>query len=158
MALPSKTKKQILEAIALGKTDSEIAREIGCARLTVKRTRDRNQSTIQAVKAIAAEKLIEESSDAIVAGIKGLRDREPRIQEALWSIFEGLNNLFKDALSAAEPTLIEPRHLPALAKSAADIAIAYADYSDRVNGLDVLSDEIQKINESRQAKKPEANA
>ena len=59
-------------------------------------------------------------------------------------MFEGLSGLFQQVLEQTSPDDVSPRQLPALAKSAADIAGAYADFTDRINGLSALTDEIRK--------------
>lgn len=106
---------------------------------------------MQIARGMAATQQLNEQGEKVVATLQVLKEREPEIQQGLWMMFEGLKCLFEQVLSATDIQDISPRQLPVLAKAAAAIATAYADYSDRVNGLEVLCDEIEKINKSRAA-------
>ena len=153
LALNSDQKQRIFDLLAAGKTASEAAEDVGCSRATVQRLKreSKNDPLLQTAQTIAAEKRLNDDSDKVLMALAGLKEREPAIQEGLWAMFGGLSGLFGQVLEQTEPADISPRQLPALAKAAADIAIAYADYADRVNGLEVLADEITKINEARTA-------
>ena len=60
-------------------------------------------------------------------------------------MFEGLSGLFQQVLERTSPDDVSPRQLPGLAKSAADFANAYADFSDQHQRLGlILADEIQE--------------
>ena len=96
-------------------------------------------------------KQLTDQGDKVLATLQTLKEREPQIQSGLWLMFEGLSNLFSEVLANTNAEDVSPRQLPALAKSAADIANAYVDFADRVNGLDVLADEVEKINAARTA-------
>ena len=126
---------------------------MGCSRTTVQRLKRKAKKDplLQKARSLAATKRISEEGDRVVETLNALKDREPIIQEGLWMMFEGLSGLFQRVLEQTDPVDISPRQLPALAKSAADIANAYADFADRVNGLEILADEIEKVNEARAA-------
>lgn len=153
MALSANQKQRIVELLAEGQTASQTADTIGCSRASVQRVKKdpKFSSLMQIASGLAATKKLDEQGDELLATIHTFREREPQMQQALWSMFEGLSGLFEQVLKQTSPEDVGPRQLPALAKSAADIANAYADFTDRVNGLTVLADEIQKINESRAA-------
>lgn len=153
MALSAGQKQKIIELLAEGRTASQAADIIGCSRASVQRVKKNPKfaSLVQIASGLAATKKLDEQADELLATINTFREREPQVQQALWSMFEGLSGLFEQVLRKTSPDDVGSRQLPALAKSAADIANAYANYVDRVNGLDVLADEIQKINESRAA-------
>ena len=106
---------------------------------------------MQMARGIAATNQLSEQGDQVLATLTTLKEREPQMREGLWLMFEGLNGLFQQVLEQTSPEDISPRQLPALAKAAADIATSYADFTDRINGLSALTDEIQKINSSRSA-------
>lgn len=139
--------------LAAGETATKTANTVGCSRATVQRLKKNSQNDplLKMVKGIAASKQLKEQGDQVIFTLNSLKEREPVIQEGLWLMFEGLSGLFSKVLKQTDPADVSPRQLPSLAKSAADIAIAYADYADRVNGLEVLADEVQKLNEARQA-------
>lgn len=153
MALSADQRQRIFDLLAAGKTASQAAEDVGCSRATVQRFKreSKNDPLLQTAQAIAAEKRLSEDSGKVLIALAGLKEREPAIQEGLWGLFSGLNTLFSQVLEQTDPADISPRQLPALAKAAADIATAYADYADRVNGLEVLADEIEKINAVRKA-------
>ena len=127
--------------LASGKTATEAADSVGCSRATVQRLKKQSQNDplLQKAQSIAAEKRISEDSDKVLMALAGLKEREPAIQEGLWAMFSGLGGLFGKVLEQTDPADISPRQLPAIAKAAADLATAYCDFSDRVNGLEVLS-------------------
>ena len=102
-------------------------------------------------RGIAATNQLSQQGDQVLETLQTLKEREPQMQQALWMMFEGLSGLFQQVLERTSPDDVSPRQLPGLAKSAADIANAYADFSDRINGLLILADEVRKINESRAA-------
>lgn len=153
LALSADQKQRIFDLIASGATDSEAAKAVGCSRTTVQRLKRKAKKDplLQKARSLAATKRISEEGDRVVETLNALKDREPIIQEGLWMMFEGLSGLFQRVLEQTDPVDISPRQLPALAKSAADIANAYADFADRVNGLEILADEIEKVNEARAA-------
>ena len=153
LALSADQKQQIFDLLAAGKTATEAANAVGCSRGTVQRLKKiaKKDPLLKMARGIAATKQLTEQGDRVVATLETLKDREPQIQEGLWLMFEGLSGLFAKVLEQTDPSDVSPRQLPTLAKSAADIAIAYADYADRVNGLEVLADEIQKVNAARAA-------
>jgi len=153
MTFNAEQKQRIVELLATGKTATEVAADIGCSRATVQRVKKdpKNASLMQIARGMAATKQLSEQGDKVLATLQTLKDREPQMQEGLWLMFEGLTGLFSQVLERTSPDDVSPRQLPALAKSAADIANAYADFSDRINGLTVLADEVQKINDSRAA-------
>lgn len=153
MALSANQKQRIVELLAEGQTASQAAGAVGCSRASVQRVKNNPKfaSLMQIASGLAATKQLSEQGDKVVATLHTLKEREPQMQETLWVMFEGLSGLFKQVLKQSSPNDISPRQLPALAKSAADIATAYADFTDRINGLTVLADEVQKINESRAA-------
>ena len=153
LALTSDQKQRIFDLLAAGKTATESAKIVGCSRATVQRLKNdsKNESLLQMAKGLAATKQLSEQGDKVVQTLHLLKDREPQMQEGLWMMFEGLSGLFKQVLEQTSPDDVSPRQLPALAKCAADIANAYADFTDRINGLTVLADEVEKINSSRAA-------
>ena len=153
LALSSAQKQQIIDLLASGKTASQAAVEVGCSRATVQRIKGnaKNKPLMQMAQGLAATKQLTQQGDQVVATLNTLIEREPQIQSGLWLMFEGLSGLFQQVLEQTSPDDVSPRQLPALAKSAADIAGAYADFTDRINGLSALTDEIQKINSSRPA-------
>lgn len=153
MALSADQKQRIFDLLAAGKTATEAAEAVGCSRATVQRLKRsaKNDPVLKMAQGIAATKRLEEEGDKVFATLNTLKDREPLIQDGLWLMFEGLTGLFAQVLKQTDPADVSSRQLPALAKSAADIAGAYADFADRVNGLEVLADEVQKLNEARTA-------
>jgi hypothetical protein len=153
MALSSSQKQQIIELLSAGKNASEAAQEVGCSRASVQRVKKdpKFASLMQIARGMATTKQLSQQGDKVLATLSTLKEREPQMQEGLWLMFEGLTALFSDVLEKTSPEDVSPRQLPVLAKAAADIANAYADFSDRINGLSVLADEVQKINKSRAA-------
>ena len=153
MALNADQKQRIFDLLATGKTASEVAEAVGCSRATVQRLKReaKKDPVLKIAQGIAATKRLSDEGDRVFATLNALKEREPQIQDGLWMMFEGLSGLFQQVLEQTDPADVSPRQLPALAKSAADIASAYADYADRINGLEVLADEVQKINEAREA-------
>ena len=153
MALSGAQKQQIIELLAVGKTASQAAEAVGCSRATVQRVKAdaKNKPLMQIASGLAATKQLSEQGEKVTATLHALKDREPQMQEGLWVMFEGLSGLFQQVLERTSPDDVSPRQLPALAKSAADIANAYADFSDRINGLTVLADEVEKLNQTRTA-------
>lgn len=153
LALSADQKQQVIDLLASGQTASQAADAVGCSRATVQRIKGdaKNKPLMQMARGIAATNQLSEQGDQVLTTLTTLRDREPQMQQGLWLMFEGLSGLFQQVLERTSPDDISPRQLPALAKSAADIANAYADFSDRINGLTVLAHEVQKINESRTA-------
>ena len=153
LALSAEQKQQVFDMLAAGKTATEAADAIGCSRATIQRLKkqSKNDPLLQMARGIAATKQITEQGQQVIGTLNSLKEREPVIQEGLWLMFEGLTGLFSKVLEQTDPSEVSSRQLPTLAKSAADIAIAYADYADRVNGLEILADEIQKINATRAA-------
>lgn len=153
MALSDVQKKQIIELLAAGKTALEAAQSVGCSRASVQRVKKNpNFATVlQSVKGAAKAKEITEQGEQLIATLATLKEREPEIQESLWLMFSGLSNLFSQVLEQTDPEDVSPRQLPGLAKAAAEIAQTYADYCDRSAGLDLLTDEIEKINQARAA-------
>lgn len=153
MVTSADAKQKIISLLSEGKTATEAAAAIGCSRATVQRVKkDPNfASLMQIASGMARTKQLSEQGDRVVATLETLKEREPQIQQGLWDMFEGLSRLFQQVLKQTSPEDVSPRQLPALAKSAADIANAYADFADRVNGLSVLADEVKKINDSRAA-------
>lgn len=151
MALSAEQKQRIIDLLASGKTASQAADTVGCSRATVQRIKGdaKNKPLMQMAQGIAATNQLNEQGDQVLATLTTLKDREPQMQEGLWLMFEGLTGLFSQVLAQTDPADISPRQLPALAKSAADLASAYGDFSDRVNGLSVLANEIEKINSAR---------
>lgn len=153
MALSANQKQQIVELLAAGKTATQAADAVGCSRASVQRVKHdpKFSSLMQIASGMARTQQLTEQGDHVLATLHTLKEREPAIQRGLWDMFEGLSGLFQQVLAQTSPEDVSPRQLPALAKSAADIATAYADFTDRINGLTVLADEIEKINESRAA-------
>lgn len=153
MALSASQKQQIIELLSIGKTETEAAEVMGCSRSTVQRIKKdpKNASLMQIARGLAATQQLADQGDRVVATLNTLKDREPQMQEGLWLMFEGLSGLFSQVLESTSAEDISPRQLPALAKAAADIAGSYADFTDRINGLSVLADEVQKINSNRAA-------
>ena len=151
MALSATQKQKIIELLSSGKTEIEAADVIGCSRSTVQRIKKdpKNASLMQIARGMAATQQLTEQGDKVVATLNTLKDREPQMQEGLWLMFEGLSGLFSQVLENTNAEDVSPRQLPALAKATADIANAYADFTDRINGLTVLADEVQKINSTR---------
>lgn len=153
MALKADQKQRIVELLSQGQTASEAADAVGCSRASVQRVKKdpKFSSLMQIASGMARTKQLSEQGDKVVATLHTLKEREPQIQQGLWDMFEGLSGLFQQVLAQTSPDDVSPRQLPALAKSAADIATAYADFSDRINGLTVLADEVEKINRARTA-------
>jgi hypothetical protein len=153
LTLSAEQKQRIIDLLASGKTATQAADDIGCSRATVQRVKgdSKNAPLLQIARGMATAKQLSEQGDKVVGTLQALKEREPQIQEGLWMMFEGLKCLFEQVLRETNPQDISPRQLPVLAKSAADIANAYADFTDRINGLTVLVDEIEKINKSRAA-------
>ncbi len=153
MALSADQKQRIVELLAEGQTASQTADTVGCSRASVQRVKKdpKFASLMQIASGMAATKQLNQQGDKVLTTLHTLKEREPQMQEALWAMFEGLSGLFQQVLKQTTPEDVSPRQLPALAKSAADLANAYADFADRINGLTVLADEVQKINESRAA-------
>lgn len=153
MALNADQKQTIFDLLAAGKSATEAAEVVGCSRATVQRLKreSKDDPVLKIAKGIAATKRLSEEGDKVFETLNALKEREPQIQDGLWMMFEGLTDLFQKVLEQTDPADVSPRQLPALAKSAADIAGAYADYADRINGLEVLADEVQKLNEARSA-------
>lgn len=137
--------------LAAGKTATQAAEAVGCSRATVQRLKNSSKKDplLQIARGVAASKQLSEQGDRVISTLNSLKEREPVIQEGLWLMFEGLSGLFQKVLEKTDPADVSPRQLPTLAKSAADIAIAYADYADRVNGLEILADEVSKINAAK---------
>jgi len=153
MALSAIQKQEIIELLAAGKTETQAAGIIGCSRSTIQRIKKdpSNASLLQIARGMAATQQLNEQGDRVVATLNTLKEREPQMQQGLWLMFEGLTGLFSQVLQNTNPQDVSPRQLPALARAASDIATAYIDFSDRINGLSVLTDEIQKINSDRTA-------
>ena len=151
LALSAQQKQTVFDMLAAGKTATQAAEAVGCSRATVQRLKKnvQNDSLLQIAQTIAAEKRINHESDTLLLTLAGMKEREPQIQEGLWTMFGGLSTLFGQVIEQTDPADISPRQLPAIAKAAADLASAYVDFSDRVNGLEVLADEVQKISASR---------
>ena len=152
MALTPEQKQKIFDLLAIGKTSAQTAKEVGCSRQTVQRFKamaKQGDSPLKLAASLAHTKRIMEEGDRVVGVLGVLQEREPQIQNNLWLMFDGLSKLFQQVLSQTDPADISPRLLPGLAKSAADVAIAYADYADRINGLEVVAHEIQKLAETR---------
>ena len=139
--------------LAAGKTATQAANAVGCSRATVQRLKNNSKSDplLQMARGLAATKQVTEQGDRVIATLEAMKEREPQIQQGLWLMFQGLSGLFAQVLEQTDPAEVSPRQLPALAKSAADIAGAYADFADRINGLEVLASEIQKLNSTRTA-------
>lgn len=139
--------------LAAGKTATQTADDVGCSRGTVQRLKKNSKKDplLQTAQTIAAERRLNDESGKLLLSLAGMKEREPAIQEGLWTMFGGLSGLFSQVLEQTDPADISPRQLPGLAKAAADIATAYVDFADRVNGLEVLADEIEKINAARTA-------
>ena len=152
MALSSDQKQRIIELLASGQNASQVADSIGCSRATVQRVKGdaKNKPLMQIAQGMVQTKRLDEQGDIVIATLNTLKEREPQMQEGLWLMFEGLSGLFQQVLAQTSPEDVSPRQLPALAKSAADLAGAYAEFSDRINGLSVLCDEIEKISSARQ--------
>lgn len=153
LALSSAQKQRIIELLAQGQTAGQAADTVGCSRASVQRVKKdpKFASLTQIAAGMVKTKQLSEQGDEVLATLHTLKEREPQMQEGLWLMFEGLSGLFQQVLEQTSPEDVSPRQLPALAKSVADIANAYVDFADRVNGLDVLADEIEKINKSRAA-------
>lgn len=153
MALSKAQKNQIVELLAAGATASKAAEAAGCSRASVQRLKKAaNFATVtQKVRGAAKAKQLNEQGEQLISTLSTLKEREPAIQDALWQMFDGLSGLFSQVLEQTEPADVSPRQLPALAKAAADIAQTYADYCDRSAGIDLLTDEIEKINKTRAA-------
>ena len=153
MALSAEQKQQIIDLLASGKTASQAADAVGCSRATVQRIKgdSKNAPLMQIASGMARTKQLTDQGDKVLDTLQILKEREPQMQEGLWLMFEGLSGLFQQVLEQTSPEHVSPRQLPSLAKSAADIAGAYADFTDRINGLTVLADEVEKINKSRAA-------
>lgn len=151
MALSADQKQRIFDLLAAGKSASEAAAVVGCSRATVQRLKKnaKKDPLLQIARGVAASRQLSEQGDRVISTLNSLKEREPVIQEGLWLMFEGLSGLFQQVLEQTDPADVSPRQLPTLAKSAADIAIAYADYADRVNGLEILAHEIEKINAAK---------
>ena len=66
-------------------------------------------------------------------------------------MFSGLSDLFTDVLELTDPADVSSRQLSGLAKAASDIAVTYADYCDILAGIDLLTNEVEKITQSRAA-------
>lgn len=153
LALSAEQKQRIIELLASGKTATQAAETVGCSRATVQRVKgdSKNAPLMQIAQGMAATKQLTEQGDKVVATLHTLRDREPVLQEGLFSMFEGLTGLFQQVLEQTSPEDVSSRQLPALAKAASDIATTYADFADRINGLEILANEIQKIDAARAA-------
>ena len=153
LALSAEQKQRIFDLLAAGQNATQAADAVGCSRATVQRLKkgSKNDPLLRMAQGMAATKQLNEQGDRVVQTLQTLAEREPQIQQGLWDMFEGLRGLFAQVLEQTDPQDISPRQLPALAKSAADIAGAYADFADRVNGLEVLADEVEKINATRTA-------
>ena len=153
MALSDSQKTKIINLLAAGKTATEAAKEAGCSRASVQRIKKSpNFATVlQSVRGTAKAKEINEQGEQLIATLSTLKEREPAVQEALWQMFTGLTGLFSQVLEQTDPADISPRQLPGLARAAAEIAQTYADYCDRAAGLDILTDEIEKLNQTRTA-------
>ena len=151
MALTKAQKTQIIEMLASGASASKAAEAVGCSRASVQRLKKSttNFETVrQKVRGAAKAKQINEQGEQIIVTLSTLKERSPAIEESLWQMFSGLSGLFSQALERTDPEDIPPRMLPALARAASDIATTYADYSDRSAGLDLITDEIEKINQA----------
>ena len=153
LALNAEQKQIVFNMLAAGKTATEAADAVGCSRATIQRLKKNSKSDplLQMARGIAATKQISEQGNQVLATLDTLKEREPQLQEGLWLMFKGLSGLFQQVLEQTDPAEVSPRQLPGLAKSAADIAIAYADYADRINGLEAIACEIEKINGTRAA-------
>ena len=153
MALSQAQKQQIIDLLAAGKSATEAARITGCSRATVQRIKKSpNFATVrQKVRGAAKAKALNEQGEQLIATLSTLKEREPAIQEALWQMFSGLSDLFTDVLELTDPADVSSRQLSGLAKAASDIAVTYADYCDRSAGIDLLTNEVEKITQSRAA-------
>lgn len=151
MALNAEQKQTIIEFLAAGKTATETATAVGCSRATVQRVKKDPSfaSLMQIASGMAHTQQLSEQGSKVIETLQTMKEREPAMQEGLWLMFEGLSGLFAQVLEQTAPDDVSPRMLPSLAKSAADIATAYADFTDRINGLEVLAHEVQKINAAR---------
>jgi len=156
MALSAAQKQRIVELFAIGKKAREVAAEVGCSEASVNRYKNlsKNDKFIKTARKAIAAKTIDEQGAVIVETLQLMAEREPQIQEQMWEMFEGLSTLFSDVLRMTDPEDISPRQLPGLAKSIVEIATAYADFSDRINGLTILADEVEKLSEDRTTKPP----
>lgn len=153
MALSAEKKQRIIELLASGQTLDTVAFSTGCSRSSVKRVKNepKNEPILEIARRALGAKTIDEQGSMIVATIQTLTEREPLVQETLWTMFEGLSSLFNATIAQTSAEDISARQLPALAKAACDVASAYADFSDRIHGLHILADEVEKINDSRTA-------
>ena len=151
MALNSDQKQRIFDLLAAGKTAAEVAEAVGCSRATVQRIKReaKNDPVLKIAKGIAATKRLKDEGHEVLETLSTFRETEPMIQASLLAMFEGLAGMFSQVLQQTNPEDISPRMLPSLAKAAADLANTYADFTDRIHGLTVLADEIEKINETR---------
>ena len=147
LALSAEQKQIVFDMLAAGKTATQAAEAVGCSRATVQRLKKnvQNDSLLQTAQTIAAEKRINEDSNTVLLTLASMKEREPQMQEALWSMFSGLSGLFGAALKQTDPIDISPRQLPAIARAAAELAAAYANFSDRINGLEAIVEGFEQI-------------
>ncbi|MEL6879073.1 MAG: helix-turn-helix domain-containing protein [Cyanobacteria bacterium J06607_10] len=153
LALSPQQKQRIFDMLAAGQTAAQAADVVGCSRATVQRLKRKTKSDplLKVAQGLSATRQLTSQGDQVVQTLNTLSEHEPQIQQGLRDMFDGLCELFSQVLEQTDPADVSPRQLPALAKSAAQVAIAYADFADRVNGLEVLADEVQKLNETRAA-------
>ena len=117
-------------------TAGNVAEVVGCDRTTVQRLKKKakEKPLLQNAAAIAAQKRLANETNQVVIELACLKEREPQIQEKMWSMFNGLSELFERVIEITAAEDISPRQLPSIAKAAADLATAYADFAERVNG------------------------
>jgi len=153
LALSNEQKQQIFSLLACGQSAVKVAQTVGCSRATVQRLKkeSKNDPLLKTTKGIAQVNVLQAQGSQVLETLDTLKEREPAIQQGLWDMFEGLSGLFKQVLDNTDPEDVSPRQLPALAKASADLATAYADFADRVYGLEVLAGEVEKINGIGQA-------
>jgi len=153
MALSADQKQRIIELLALKWTAARIAAEVGCSARTVARVSKlpKNDSIAKIARKAMAAKTLDEQGSAIVETLQTMAEREPAMQEQLWIMFEGLAKLFNGVLERTDYDDVSPRQLPGIAKAAADMSAAYADYSDRINGIQILADEVEKLTQNSAA-------
>lgn len=151
LALNSDQKQRIFDLLASGKTASEAAEDVSCSRATVQRLKreSKNDPLLQSVKAAAVAEQIANDSSQVLLTVEASKERGPLIKANLWEIHNGLAKLFGEVLKRTDPSDVSPRQLASIGKAAADIAVVFADYEDRMDGLELLGDEIKKLNEAR---------
>ena len=159
MAASKTQKEQAARLLAAGKTESETAEAIGVSRSSIQgwKRKAHFQSMIEnsritvELAQVGQREETAVSSHMILQGIAALQISEADIATRFWSLFDKVEKKTLAFLEATEVEDLSPRQLPSFIKTCTDVVQVGLAINDRINGLEVLADEIQKIDAARAA-------